>query len=278
MFRMFKTSQSATYRCCGETIMIDAKFIADNFIRVTQESNKNELFIIVDLCQISYPLLVPIQKWNTPLDYALLFDETSEMPIKEEGPLLLSLQINNESHMDLLFKICEQTYMDNRLIGLNADKPFSKLTQHLRNALQVKWGEKEGVLRYYSPDLFEAIYSTLTKIQKQWFNQGILRWFFVNNFGEWVDVRPPQKESDLSDLAIKGFTFTEEQYDSVIVWADVHVFRHDLGSDIDAEKYGGEKNLLNQLYVLSLEADSNGISDNEKRARYYFTNLKEVIN
>lgn len=256
--------------------MIDSKDVAEKFIRLTQKINQKKIFLLIDLCELSYPLLTTIQNWNPPLEYTLLFEKTPEVLIKEEGPLLLSLMFDNEKHNELLFKICDITHLDNRLIAFNSDKPFNVVAQHLRNALQIRWGDKEGILRYYAPDLFEAINLSLTDSQKEWFYQYILQWFFLNNLDQWVIIRSQENEKTSSGLTIQGFEFTEDQYNTLMLWAEIYTFLRHSGIVLNADKYGGKQCLLNQLYILSLKADECGIISNEQRINYYIKNLRSV--
>lgn len=247
------------------------------FIDFTNETDEKTLFLIIDLCTCDYPLLAAIENWQPELQYSLLFEQTPESHIKEEGPLLLALDIRDENHREILEKICEITHMNNRLLAFNSNYPFGTLEVHLRRAMQVKWGKKEGLLRFYAPDMFDPVNMVLTNSQKNWLHQYMLRWFFVDDSGEWVIYQADYPQCDQNEFDVNGFVFTEKQYDTLLLWADAYNYRRNYGIALDAEEYGGERMLINQLYVLAAEADTRLILSQKERVQFFRNNLQKII-
>ncbi|WP_239324493.1 DUF4123 domain-containing protein [Snodgrassella gandavensis] len=247
------------------------------FIKITNETDEKILYLIIDLCDCDYPLLAAIENWQPALQYCLLFEQTPEESIKEEGPLLLALDIDNENHLEILEKICEIIHMNNRLLAFNSRYPFGTLEEHLRRAMQVKWGKKEGLLRFYVPDMFDPVNMVLSDAQKNWLHQYMQRWCYVDNNGEWVIYHADYPPCEQNEFDVKGFVFTEKQYNTLLLWADVYNYRRNYGIALDADEYGGERMLINQLYVLATEADAKLILSQKQRVQFFSNNLQKII-
>lgn len=257
--------------------MISYRDVLTQFIRFSHETNEKMLFLLIDLCQSEYPLLAAIQNWQPALTYTLLFEKTPEEYIKEEGPLLLAIDIKNANHLEILEKICEVNFMNNRLLAFNSRYPYGTLEVHLRRAMQVRWGKKEGILRFYTPDMFDPVNMVLTNVQKNWLHQYMQRWFYVDDAGNWGIYQANYPSYEQTGLDVNGFVFTEEQYETLLLWADAYNFRRHYGVALDADEYGGERMLINQLYVLASQADAQLILSQEQRIQFFKDNLQKLI-
>jgi hypothetical protein len=257
-------------------MMMTFRDVYAQFISFAHETDEKILYLIIDLCSCDYPLLAAIENWQPELQYCLLFEQTPEEHIKEEGPLLLTLDIRNENHLEILEKICEITHMDNRLLAFNSKYPFGTLEVHLRRAMQVKWDKKEGLLRFYAPDMFDPVNMVLSDAQKNWLHQYMQCWFYVDDTGEWVFYQADYPQCEQNEFDVNGFVFTEKQYDTLLLWADVYNYRRNYGIALDANEYGGERMLINQLYVLAVEADAKLILNQEQRMQFFGNNLQKI--
>lgn len=257
--------------------MVTYRDVFAQLVSFTNETDEKILYLIIDLCNCDYPLLAAIENWQPALPYCLLFEQTPEEQIKEDGPLLLALDTKNENHLEILEKICEITHMNNRLLAFNSSYPFGTLEEHLRRAMQVKWDKQEGLLRFYTPDMFDLVNMVLSETQKKWLHQYMQRWFYIDDHGEWIVYETDYPLSDQNEFNVNGFVFTEKQYDTLLLWADVYNYRRNYGAALDAEEYGGERMLINQLYALAAEADAKLILSEEQRVQFFSDNLQKII-
>ena len=62
-----------------------------------------------------------------------------------------------------------------------------------------------------------------------------------------------------------------------MLWADAYNYRRNYGIALDADEYGGERMLINQLYVLAAEADTRLILSQEERVQFFRNNLQKII-
>lgn len=248
-------------------------------LEATKRIGHDQIFLLIDLCDIQLPLLPTIADWQPPLDYWLLFEQTPEASIREDGPLLLLLNINDLNHLALLEKIGQCCDNDNRLIGFNSIFPSKIIGPHLRTALQLRWqdeeGEQNGLLRYYTPDLFEAVNSVFNPSQYHWFHQYMLQWFFRPDGGECqllsvAGLSQNQPESTISELV-----FTSEQYDLLLLWADVFAFYRNFRSQLQPEHYGGQRLLLLKLYAIACGAAEEKIYSQNELNQYFWQELQK---
>ncbi|MDF7675598.1 DUF4123 domain-containing protein [Neisseriaceae bacterium ESL0693] len=253
----------------------NSKELVQNMLKATESLGHEQLFLLIDLCDIQQPLLATIASWQPKQSYWLLFEQTPEASISEHGPLLLSLDIHNLSHIELLQKISQHCYNDNRLIGFNSTFPASTLVSHLRAAMQLSWhddtGEKKGLLRYYVPDLFEAVNNIFTPFQYNWFHQYTLQWFFMPDDGQW-QIMPvvPAKQTQLS---VSGLVFTDTQYHLLLLWSDAFRFYRKYKDILQSKYHDSQRVLLLKLYEIACRADKAGIYSQDKLEQYYFNEL-----
>lgn len=236
---------------------------------------EHRLFVLVDLCDLNAPLLTTVQQWEPSVPFWLLFEKTPEESIREEGPLLLQLDVHEPSQLTLLEKMCDCAFGDHRLLAFTSAENGEVLVPHLRQALQVRWGEEEGLLRYYTPDVFEAVNQVLTPLQRQWFHQYAQRWFWMSDGGEWHEYDGLAGDTEKLTLE-EGLVFTQQQHDDLLLWADVSVFMQRNGGHLKMDEYGGETMLLQQLHSLMRQAERAGIYSAPERFDFVLGSLQKL--
>ncbi|MBP6115867.1 MAG: DUF4123 domain-containing protein [Neisseriaceae bacterium] len=245
--------------------------VATRCVALTEAAGTQQLYVLVDLCDFAFPLAEYVPNWRPLVQHSLLFTGTAEHAIREEGPLLLLIDIEEGNHLNLLTKITELTHLDNRLLAFNSHLNFDLMARHLQSALHVRWGEQEGLLRYYSPDVFAAIDFSLTSPQKAWLHQYVSQWFYLSAGGEWQWIRPEPAPTPVTPQS--GLVLSEAQYDMVLLWADVFIFLRQHGTALVAADYGGESALLQRLFGLAMQAEADGLLNQGERVQYFMAGL-----
>lgn len=103
------------------------------------------------------------------------------------------------------------------------------------------------------------------------------RWFYVDDAGKWGIYQANYPSYEHTELDVNGFVFTEEQYETLLLWADAYNFRRHYGVALDADEYGYERMLINQLFVLASQADAQFILSKEQRIHFFKDNLQKLI-
>ena len=101
------------------------------------------------------------------------------------------------------------------------------------------------------------------------------RWFYVDDAGKWDIYQANYPSYEQTELDVNGFVFTEEQYETLLLWADAYNFRRHYGVALDADEYGYERMLINQLFVLASQADAQFILSQEQRIQFFKYNLQK---
>ena len=150
---------------------------------------------------------------------ALLFEQTPEHARTLLGPLLVRLQLYEETHTQWLNAFTQQSYKKASALNLLSRWDFPELAAHLRACTQAQWskGACTGILRYYDSRLFGTVSLMLDPPQRHYFHAPVIEWLWLSRDGRVRTV--VGNPSAPGDIPTSVLSFSDEQMGYMQAWA-----------------------------------------------------------
>lgn len=162
-----------------------------------------------------------------PLPYvSWLFENTPEQNLAHDGPTLIRLEWDNQSHQRWLETFVELVYNDFRINFILSPWSFTDLATVLRHYSQASWmnGLYGGLFRYYEPRLLPTIYQTLNEQQQAEFGQTFIQWHYLDR-----DSAPQQITGNYqipqAIQSLTPFKLSDEQLNKLFVLQAAESYR-----------------------------------------------------
>lgn len=225
------------------------------------------LDLLVNATSLVYELEASLSTLREPPVIAHLLHGTPEHELASQGPILLRLNWDIESHQAWLAAFLAIVHRDARVIALHSHWPFPALADHLRHCTQAEWnqGRASGLLRYWEPRLFLATSEMLSPLQTKWFHAPAIGWQWLDRDGKttWL-AGHPARASEMPQ-PLPALSLSNEQVSLMVAWTSAEMFRQE--RFIQPHDYGltQQETLTRHLVHAQLAANRENLHDLDQR-------------
>ena len=188
-----------------------------------------------------------------------LFNNTPEQKLAYDGPTLIRLESDNQSHQQWLETFVEQVYNDFRVSMLLSPWSFIDLTSVLRHYSQASWMNDQytGLYRYYEPRLLPNLYQILNQQQQAGLAQVFIQWHYLDR-----DSAPQQfsgsYQAPQTVVSLTPFRLTDEQLDSLFALQAAESYRDYYMLQPKEYELNSQQTLFNYLVEAQTKAYQQG--------------------
>ncbi|MBD0681075.1 DUF4123 domain-containing protein [Pseudomonas sp. PSB11] len=144
-----------------------------------------EVDLLLDQAAWSKRAVPGLQQLNPKAPWFSLFTGMPEEKLLDQAPLLMRLDLTIWQHRAWLEELIEHGASEARLMVVVSSLRFEELSHALQALLQMQWGERAGLLRFYDPRIFPVLMnSILTSEQRAEFLQVAHCWGWLDRDGQ----------------------------------------------------------------------------------------------
>lgn len=211
-----------------------------------------EVDLLLDQAGWSKCAVPGLQQLSPKAPWFSLFTGMPEEKLLEQAPLLMRLDLTIWQHRAWLEELIEHGAFEARLMVLVSSMPFGELSHALQALLQMQWGERAGLLRFYDPRIFPVLMnSILTSEQRAEFLRVacFFGWLDRDNQLQWL---PGTRLRDQSGVKVSPFvSLSNEQCAGIMSIGAAQELLN--GGEFD-HLDGDQEQRFNLLYSLMVQA------------------------
>lgn len=164
-----------------------------------------EVDVLLDQAGWSHCAVPGLQALSPKAPWFSLFTDTPEEKLLDQAPLLMRLDLTVWQHRAWLEELIEHGASEARLMVVVSSMRFEELSHALQALLQVRWGDRSGLLRFYDPRIFPLLLNTiLTHEQRAEFLQVASCWGWLDRDGQ-PQWRPGTRQRKQSGVEVSPF-------------------------------------------------------------------------
>lgn len=213
-----------------------------------------------------------LERWGVP--YCSLFEGTPEEPLIEIAPLVIGTGELSQAVQTQLFAWAETLALSAPAVSwLTSRHPAQAMAEHLRHFHIVGLTEGQSMLlRWYDTRILPVLLACLGPAQAEAFTAGMLRWDYVDRFGQVVAL--PVAAHDGGFPAAPPFgepllALSDEQYGMLVDAADLDVLLRHLRQIIPDETRRVPTRTLSQFVSRHQQrAIQAGLTDIDRQTQY----------
>lgn len=142
------------------------------------------LDIIIDQADSDATLLTGVKSVEPPLSWRLLFEGLPEAGVKDVGPLLVRVNLQQPLQRQWLIGLLHELHKASQLLVLASHWEFPELASYLTLCLEASHGRSQGLLRYYDPRVFPLLFNhVLAPEQQLQFARPAVFWSWMDRDG-----------------------------------------------------------------------------------------------
>ncbi|RAI65511.1 DUF4123 domain-containing protein [Pseudomonas fluorescens] len=220
--------------------------------QVCASAELHEVNLLLDQANWSHCAVPGLQALGPKAPWFSLFTGMPEEKLLDQAPLLMRLDLTIWQHRAWLEELIEHGASEARLMVLVTSLRFEELSHALQALLQMQWGERVGLLRFYDPRIFpELMNSILTSEQRAEFLQVACCWGWLDREDQpqWLPGTRLRKQSGIE---VSPFVeLSDEQCARIMCIGEAQQLL--TGGEFD-HLDGSREQRFNLLYSLILQA------------------------
>ncbi|WP_287877468.1 DUF4123 domain-containing protein [Aquitalea sp.] len=243
----------------------------DDLLTHAQQTQNTQLFAMIDLAHDENFILQTIRYHTAAPAYRLLLENTTHQSAAESGPVLITINTEQQTQVKLLLELMQVIENEPRIIFFIAQAHINldQLAQRLTQATQVELedGLLPMIFRFYDPRCIHIALSNLSPAEFKFLFEPIYSIHWQDRDGVSSRINRPTDFSSLPDWPHQVLHLSDGSVQALSAWHQAEKWQQTHESTPDKFGLPNKEAMMQLLYQMQLLADEeNLLSEPERNA------------